>query len=67
MSEPTTLAYRVTRIENEHYELEREMHDALKEVHLKLDRLMVAIVGGLLTLSISLVVVAATILASGGT
>lgn len=60
------ISYRLRRLESEHAALEREMHEELKEVHRKLDRLMVAIVGGLLTLSVSLIVVAASILVGNG-
>ena len=55
-----TLRYRVDRLEREHAEFVSEVKAELREVNHKLDRLMVAIVGGLLTLSLSLILVAAT-------
>jgi hypothetical protein len=55
-----TLRYRVDRLEREHEEFVSDMKNELREVNHKLDRLMVAIVGGLLTLSLSLILVAAT-------
>jgi hypothetical protein len=68
VSEPpngAALSYRLARLERDHEQLEREVKAGMKELHEKLDRITLAIITGALTMSVSLIAVAVTIVAKG--